>query len=163
MKKIAFLLLLISCAVATADWKTWLHGAPPAATPGPPDAKAATVIFASEVMADPQIADFMQAFAEAMRIHDGKNLKPQLSEKYSIEDLPEENNAVDFFMQAMVKIKAPEEIVITSVVREGEVRVVTTNFRSPEKEKTRIFKFDPTGKLLSADFFKLQRQGGHGI
>ncbi|PZR72810.1 MAG: hypothetical protein DLM73_12430 [Chthoniobacterales bacterium] len=160
MKKIALLLLLLSCTGVSADWKTFFHGTPPAPTPGPPDAKAANVSFAAAVTVDPQIMDFMQAFTEAMRIHDGKPLKPRLSEKYTIEDLPDDMNPVDFFMQAMVKLKAPEEIVINSIEHQGDVRVATMEFRAPERTKTRIFKFDPTGKLLSSDFFKLQRHGG---
>jgi hypothetical protein len=157
MKKLAFFLILLSCVGGRADWKNFLHGTQPAATPGPPDSKTASVSFATGVTADPQIMEFMQAFAEAMRIHDGKALKPRLSDKYSIEDMPDGMNAFDFFMQAMIMIKAPDEIVITAIERQGDVRAATTEFRAPDKTKTRIFKFDTAGKLLSADFFKLQR------
>src|SRR6266404_1623344 len=100
MKPIVLILILLSAIGARADLKTWLHGAPPAPAPGPPDAKAATVSFAANVAPDQQILDFMKAFAEAMRIHDGKSLKPLLSERYAIEELPEEQSSVDFFMQA---------------------------------------------------------------
>jgi hypothetical protein len=159
MKRLALILIVLSTIGARADLKTWLHGAPPAPTPGPPDAKAAKVSFAAGVTPDKQILDFMNAFAEAMRIHDGKSLKPLLSDRYAIEDLPEEHSAADFFMQAMVKLKAPEEIVITGVEREGETRIAKMEFRSAERgTKERRFKFDPNGKLLSADFFTLQRQ-----
>jgi len=156
MKKLVCILILLSCVGGRADWKSFFHGTPPAATPGPPDAKTASVSFAAGVSADPQIMEFMQAFAEAMRMHDGKALKPRLSVKYSIEDMPDEHNAVDFFMQAMIKVKAPDEIVITAIERQGDVRVATIEFRAPDKTKTRTFKFDSAGKLLSADFFKLQ-------
>lgn len=159
MKQLTLALILLSCASADADWKSFFHGSPPAATPGPPDPKSATVSFASGVTPDPQVLEFMQAFAEALRIHDGKALKPRLSDKYMIADLPEEHNAVDFFMQAMVIVKAPDEIVINSVTRDGDVRVATMEFRAPELTKTRVFKFDSAGKLLSANFFKLQRPG----
>src|SRR3954454_6655278 len=159
---VPLLLLFFSSVAAQADWKTFLHGKPAAAVAGPPDAKAASISFAPEVATDPQILEFMQAFAEAMRVHDGKSLKPRLSDKYSIADLPDGQDATDLFMQGMVKMKAPDEIVITSIAREGEVRVATTEFRSPEKVKTRTFKFDPAGKLLSADFFKLEIHG-HGF
>ena len=161
MKRFIVILVLLS-AVATAtraDLKTWLHGAPPAPSPGPPDAKAAAVSFASTATPDKQILEFMNAFAEAMRVHDGKTLKPFLSESYSIEGLPEEHNAADFFMQAMVKVKAPDEIVIISITPEGEARIAKTEFRSAERgPKERTFKFDAKGKLLSADFFTLKRQ-----
>ena len=161
MKRLIVIFVLLSAIVigARADLKTWLHGTPPAPSPGPPDAKAASVSFAPNVSPDKQILDFMNAFAEAMRVHDGKTLKPFLSESYSIEGLPEEHNATDFFMQAMVKIKAPDEIVVTSVTPEGEARVAKMEFRSAERgTKERTFKFDGKGKLLSADFFALKRQ-----
>lgn len=159
MKRFALILLLGSAAVAQADLKSWLHGAPPAPTPGPPDAKAAAVSFGPNVAPDKQILDFLNAFAEGLRVHDGKALKPLLSEAYSIDDLPEEHNPVDFFMQAMVKVKAPDEIVVTGIEREGAGRTAKMEFRSAEREtKERTFKFDANGKLLSADFFALRRQ-----
>ena len=161
MKRLIVILVLLSAVAigVRADLKTWLHGAPPAPSPGPPDAKAATVSFAPNLTPDKQILDFMNAFAEAMRVHDGKTLKPFLSESYSIEGLPEEHNAVDFFMQAMVKLKAPDDIVILSVTPEGEARIAKMEFRSAERgTKERRFKFDAKGKLLSADFFTLKRQ-----
>ena len=159
MKQRILILILLSTLSARADLKSWLHGTPPAPSPGPPDAKAATVSFAPNLAADKQILEFMNAFAEAMRVHDGKSLKPFLSESYSIEGLPEEHNAADFFMQAMVKIKAPDEIVITGVSPEGDTRIAKIEFRSAEKgTKERTFKFDAKGKLLSADFFTLKRQ-----
>jgi hypothetical protein len=160
MKRLFLILLLLSAIGARADLKSWLHGTPPAPTPGPPDAKAAAVSFAASVAPDKQILDFMNAFVEAMRIHDGKALKPLLSDRYAIDDLPDGHGSpADFFMQAMVKVKAPDEIVITGIEREGEARIVKTEFRSTERgTKERTFKFDANGKLLSADFFTLQRR-----
>ena len=159
MKRFALILLLLSAVVAQADLKTWLHGSPPAPSPGPPDAKAAAVSFAPNVTDDKQISAFLKAFAEAMRIHDGQTLKPMLAEAYAIEGLPEELNPVDFFMQAMVKVKAPDEIVVTGIEHEGEVRRAKMEFRSTERgTKERTFKFDANGKLLNADFFTLKRQ-----
>jgi hypothetical protein len=159
MKRFALLLLLFSAAVAEADLKTWLHGTPPAPSPGPPDAKAAAVSFAPNVVGDNQILEFLKTFAEALRVHDGKSLKPYLAEAYSIDGLPDEHNPVDFFIQAMVKKKAPDEIVVTAIAREGNERSVKMEFRSAERgTKERTFKFDANGKLLSADFFSLKRQ-----
>ena len=160
MKRLIVILVLLSALAigVRADLKTRLHGSPPASTPGPPDAKAAAVSFAPTVTPDKQVLDFMNAFAEAMRVHDGKTLKPLLSESYAIEGLPEEHNAVDFFMQAMVKVKAPDDMVIISVTAEGEARIAKVEFRSAERgTKERTFKFDAKGKLLSADFFTLKR------
>jgi hypothetical protein len=159
MKRFALLLLLLSAVAVQAYLKTWLHGAPPAPSPGPPDAKAATVSFATSVSADKQVLEFLKAFAEAMRVHDGKPLKPMLADGYTIEGLPEEHSPIDFFMQAMVKVKAPDEIVVTGIGREGETRIAKMEWRSTERgTKERSFKFDVNGKLLSADFFTLKRQ-----
>jgi hypothetical protein len=160
MKRLLLILLLLSAIGAHADLKSWLHGTPPAPTPGPPDAKAATISVATGVAPDKQILDFMNAFAEAMRIHDGKALKPLLSDRYAIDDLPDGHGSpTDFFMQAMVKAKAPDELVITGIEREGEARIAKVEFRSAERgTKERTFKFDANGRLLSADFFTLQRR-----
>jgi len=159
MKRFILALTLLCAITARADLKTWLHGTPPAPSPGPPDAKAAAVSFASNVSADKQILDFLNAFAEAMRVHDGKSLKPLLSDSYSVEGAPEESKAADFLMQALVKVKAPDEIVVTGITPEADMRIAKTEFRSAEKgTKERTFKFDAKGKLLSADFFTLKRQ-----
>jgi len=158
MKRLVLILLCLCAVGARADLKTWLHGPQQKPTPGPPDAKAAAVSFAPNVAADKEVLDFMQAFAEALRVHDGKTLKARLSERYAIDDLPDDSDPVDFFMQAMVKVKAPDEIVITAVEREGETRIAKVDFRVAEQEtKQRSFKFDSKGKLVSADFFALKR------
>src|SRR5947209_18478437 len=100
-------LFLLYSLSAQADWKEFFHGKQAAPTPGPPDAKAATVSFAPDVAPDPQVLEFMQAFAEAMRVHDGRSLKPRISENYTIENLPTGHDATDLLMQAMIKLKAP--------------------------------------------------------
>jgi hypothetical protein len=152
---------LFTGRVILADLKSFFHGTPPPAPKLPPDAKAATVSFAPGIPPDKQIMDFMVAFAEGARIHDGTSLKARLSDKYIIEDMPSEHAAMDFFMQAMARIKGPEEIVINSVEPEGDVRIAKMEFRSASRPiKLRTFKFDAAGKLLSADFFSLQRQHG---
>jgi hypothetical protein len=161
MKRLALILICLCAVGARADLKTWLHGPQEKPTPGPPDAKAAAVSFAPNIAADKTVLDFMEAFAEALRVHDGKSLKSRLSERYMIDDLPDENDPVDFFMQAMVKVKAPDEIVITAVERDGETRVAKMEFRAAGRETTqRTFRFDSSGKLISADFFALKRQHG---
>jgi hypothetical protein len=58
-----------------------------------------------------------------------------------------------------VKVKAPDEIVVTAIEREGDKHSAKMEFRSAERgTKERLFKFDANGKLLSADFFTLKRQ-----
>jgi len=161
MKKLLLLVLLLFPNVAAhADWKTMLHGAPAKATPGPPDATAASVSFAPGVSEDAPVKEFMLAFAEALRIHDGTALKPRISEKYNIPDFPEENGAVDFLMQAIVQKKAPNEMIVTEIEAEATGRVAKVEFRSADRPaQRRTFRFDANGKLLSTDFFTLQRHG----
>ncbi len=159
MKKILTLILIFfSMAGAQGGLKEWIHGTQPAATPGPPDAKVANVLFAADVAPDKPIMDFMLAFAEAMRVHDGTALKPRVSEKFTVEGAPEGSNATDFLMQAMVKAKSPNELIVTKVETNGDVRVATLEFRSADRPaRTKTFRFDAEGKLSGTDFFALQR------
>ena len=77
--------------------------------------------------------------------------------------MPEGENAQDFFMQAMAKIKAPNEMIVTSIEPAGDLREAKVEFRSQDRPpKTRTFRFDSAGKLVSADFFSLQRHGFFG-
>ena len=161
MKKIVSLLVIVfSLASAHAGLKEWIHGTPPPATPGPPDATAAAVTFAAGVNADKPVLDFMQALAEALRVHDGAALKPRLSPKFTIEDLPSDLNATDMLMQGITRGKGPKEIIINSVETEGDTRVAKAEFRSADRPpKVRTFRFDAEGKLLSSDLFQVQRHG----
>jgi hypothetical protein len=140
-----------------------LHGVPAPRPPGPPEAVAAKVSFAADVAPDPQVRDFLEAFAEAIRIHNGAGFKPRLSARYAIEGLPPEADASDFFLQAVAKSKGAKEIVVRSIESRGDLRVVTAEFRTAEgSSKNRTFQFDADGRLVSADFFSLQRQA-HGM
>jgi hypothetical protein len=138
--------------------KSFFHGAPP--PPLPPEGKAASVVYAPGGTPDKQVLDFMLAFAEALRSHDGAPMKSRLSDKYTVENMMGEGSASDFFMQAIGRIQGPEEIVITSVEKEDDVRVVKMDFHSKGRPiKQRTFKFDSAGKLLSADFFIIRVHG----
>jgi hypothetical protein len=161
MKKLLILALLVFSNIAAhGDWKTLLHGTPPKATPGPPDATAATVSFAPEVPVDKPLGEFLNAFAEALRVHDGTALKPRISDKYQVPEFPEEKNGVEFLMQAIVKAKAPNELIVTSIQPDGDGRVAKVEFRSADRPaKTKTFRFDAAGKLISSDMFTLQRHG----
>ena len=163
MKRILPLALVLLCAVsAQADWKSWLHGAPAQQKPLPPDDTAARVSFAQGVAPDEQILDFMRAFAEAVRAHNGTSLKPHVSDKYTIEGLPPEQSPMDFLMQAITIVPGPNELIVNSIEPDGDGRVAKVEFRSSSRPpKTRTFHLDSAGKLLASDFFSLQRSG-HG-
>ena len=145
------------------DFLKSLHGTPPARPPLKPEAKAAAVAFASDVKVDVQILDFLQALAEAIRAHDGKPMLPRLSAKYTIDDLPEGRDPIEFFLLAIGQVKGADEIVAVSIEREGDLRIARAEFRSADNPaKRRVFKFDAAGKLLWSDFFLLKRQHGDG-
>ncbi len=148
----------IPSARQVADLKSFFHGEPEQPPKAPPPKVTATVAFAPGVAADPQVESFLHALADAIKARDGHPLLPQLSAHYTVADLPEGHKATDFFLQAIERIPGPIEIVIQSVEKKGDVRVVRTEFRfANNTTKARTFKFDPDGKLLGSDFFSLKR------
>lgn len=148
----------ISQSIQLVDLKSFFHGSPQ--KPLPPEAKAATVSYAPGVAPDKEVFDFMLAFAEAVRQHDGASLKPRLSEHYTIEEMVNNSAPSDLFAQAIGQLKSPNELIITALEKEGEVRVARVDFQTGGRPaKHRTFKFDPAGKLLSADFFTLRVHG----
>lgn len=143
----------------TADLKSFFHGetVPPKA---PPPAVTATVVFAPGVAPDPQVAGFMKAFAAAVKARDGRLMLPRLADGYTVDDLPEDHKAADFFLQAVERTPGPAEIVIQSVELKGQVRIARMEFRFPNRVATKTFKFDAAGKLLRSDLFSLKRVHG---
>jgi hypothetical protein len=161
MKKILpAIFVLFSITLAQAGLKEWLHGTQPSATPGPPDATAAAVSFAPGIPEQKPIKDFMLAFAEALRVHDGTALKSRVSDKFTVDGAPDGSSPVDFLMQAIIKARSNSEIVITSIEPAGDASVATVEFRATDRPaKTKTFRFDSEGKLVGTDFFTLQRHG----
>lgn len=157
-KNLPLLFILFSIISAQAGLKEWIHGTPPPATPGVPEAKAAAVTFSTGVASDKPVLDFMQALAEAYRLHDGTALKPRLAAKFAMEEIPSDLDATDVLMRGIAQTKAPNEIVINSIESASDVRIAKVEFRSADRPpKTRTFRFDAEGKLLSCDLFKAQR------
>lgn len=148
----------LPAARQVADLKSFLHGEPAPPPKAPPPKVTATVTFAPGVVVDPQVEAFLRALAGAIKAREGRPLLPQLSDKYTVADLPEDHKATDFFLQAIERIPGPTGIIIQSVERKNEVRVVRTEFHyesSPTKMRT--FKFDAAGRLLASDLFSLRR------
>jgi len=146
-----------------ADLKTFFHGEQPPPAKAPPPKVLATVAYAPGVAADPQVADFMQAFAAALMARAGEPLLPRLSDQYAIADLPEGHQASDLFLQAISRLPGPKEIVIQSIEKTGEVRTARMEFRYANNTvKPRTLKFDVAGRLLSSDLFVLKFEQ-HGL
>ena len=82
-----------------------------------------------------------------------------LSDKYAIDDLPEDRKAADLFLQAIDTILSAREIIIKSVERKNDMRIAKVEFRyNADNIKLKTFRFDATGKLLWSDMFVLKRQ-----
>ena len=163
-------LLAVACPVAAwspsqtpnmlnVDLRSFFHGDPPAPPKAPPPKLLATVSSAADIVVDPQIESFIRAFAEAIKAREGKPLLARLSDKYAIDDLPEDRKAGDMFLQAIDTMPGASEIIIKSVERKNNVRIAKVEFRyNADNVKLKTFRFDATGKLLWSDLFVLKRQ-----
>lgn len=133
-----------------------MHGA--AQPTGP--AKLAEVSFAPGV-ADKNIESFFRGLAEALKTRDGKPLLPRLAAGYTIEGLPPEWEIRPSFVKAIGMVPGPDEMVITSIKREGDIKLVAAEFHFPTRVTTKTFKFDAEDKLLGTDFIAMRRVPAH--
>jgi len=144
-----------------ADLRSFFHGEPAAPPKAPPPKQLAVVRTAPGMAADPQIEGFFRALAGALKARDGKAMQPRLAERYAIDDLPDGFKPATYFAQAIDAIASPSDIVIGSIAREKNERVVSVDLQygaDPAKKKT--FRFDADGKLLWTDWFRVQVQRG---
>lgn len=141
------------------DLRSFFHGDPPPPPKAPPPKHLAIVSTAATVTTDIEIENFMRAFADAIKARDGKPMLARLSAKYTIDGLPDDKKAADFFMQAIVRIPGAIEIIIKSVERKDGIRTAKIEFRySLDSIKLKTFRFDADCKLVWSDLFALQRQ-----
>lgn len=147
----------------TADLKSIFHGEASAPRKAAPPPVTATVVTAEVVTPDKQVERFFQTFAAAIKARDGAPMRPLLSDKYTIADLPEDAKAADFFVMGVETTPGPEAITIQSIEAKGAVRTVKAEFRYTAKTVVKTFRFDAAGRLLASDLFKLKREvQGHG-
>ncbi len=130
-----------------------MHGG--ATKPAGP-AQLAEVSFASGLK-DKNVESFFRGLAEALKTHDGKPLLPRLAAGYTIEGLPPEWEIRESFVKAVGMLAGPDEIAVTGIRRDGDSKVVTTEFRFATRVAAKIFKFDAQDKLLSTDFIAMKR------
>ena len=98
--------------------------------------------------------------ADAIKAREGKSMLARLSDKYVIDDLPEDRKAGDLLLQAIDTIPGATDIIIKSVERKNDMRIAKVEFKYyADNIKLRIFRFDAAGKLLWSDLFVLMRQG----
>ena len=163
------LLVAVTATVMTAaprqvaDLKSFLHGEPAAQPKAPPPAVTATVTTSAGVTPDPQVEDFLRAFAAAIKARDGAPMRPLLAEKFTIADLPEGFKAADIFVMGIERTPGPEAITIQSVELKGAVHTAKVEIRYATKTVVKTLRFDSTGKLLASDLFKMTvQEHGHG-
>jgi hypothetical protein len=141
------------------DLRSFFHGEPPAPPKAPPPKHLAVVATAPGVASDPQIEGFLRAFAAALKARDGKAMLARLSDKYSIDGLPEGKKPSEFFEQAVERIAGPTEMIIKAVETSNNIRTAQVAVHyGPDLVKARVFRFDPQGRLLWSDLFRLQTQ-----
>ena len=142
---------------AAADWRSWLHGDPPAPPKAPPPKQLAEVTAATESARDAQVEGFLRALADAIKARDGKPMLARLSDKYAIDGLPDRSKAAEVFVQAVESIPGPTHFTVQSVERHaaGVTAKVELRYASaPPKPKT--FRFDTGGRLIASDLFSIK-------
>jgi hypothetical protein len=157
MKPPRLLALLLLAAVAGPSVHAFHHEPPPKAKPSE---KPAAVSFAPEAKADAAIEKFFRALALGLHQRDGQPVVALLAPDYTIEGLPANaaQSPAEIFGQAIERINAPEEFVITAVRPAADGPTVKAELQFPNRVVTRTFKFDPTGRLQRSDFFKINAQ-----
>ena len=145
--------------VLAVDWKSWLHGEPPVPAKAPPPKTVARV----SVMADPgdpRIEAFLRALAQGIKDRDARAVRPLLSRRYRIDDLPDGADPAAVFEQAVGQMPGPVEIVLTSIEAREDVRIAHVEFRYAERPSTqRLLRFDADGRLVASDLFTVRRHG----
>jgi len=150
----ALALLLVTAHVHAVDWGRLIHGAPPKA---PPPKQLATVTTAPEVKPDANVDAFLRAFAAAIKARDAEAVLPRLSERYSIDGIPDGSRAPDVFAQAVEQVPGPSELVVQAIERRGAETNAIVEVRYPTAPpKTRTLRFDAAGRLLWSDLFAIQ-------
>jgi hypothetical protein len=142
---------------ATADWRSWLHGDPPAPPKAPPPKQVAEVTAATESARDAQVEAFLRALADAIKARDGKPMLGRLSDKYAIDGLPDRSKAAEVFVQAVESIPGPTQFAVQSIERHAtgvNARVEVRYASAPPKPKT--FRFDTAGRLIASDLFSIK-------
>jgi hypothetical protein len=158
---LALVALALGAAPVMADWKSWLHGAPPPAVKSAPPKQLAAVSSAAGAASDPQVESFMRLFAAAIMARDGAAIAPRLSERYAIEEMPDDAKAADLMAQAIEQMAGPTQIVVLSVEKDGESRVAKVEMRYDRgKSGVNTFRFDARGNLLASDLFRLRVERG---
>lgn len=141
-----------------ADLKSFFHGEQ-AAPPKAPRPKATAIVStAAGVPVDPQIVDFLRAFAVAIQAREGKQMLPRLAEGLDLGNLPHGLNAADLFVLGIDRMAGPTSLVIVAVEKKDTTRVAKVELHYPNQTKAKTLNFAADGKLLSTDLFAVKTQ-----
>ncbi len=152
---------LASPMPVSADLRSFFHGEPAAPPKAAPPKQLAAVSTAPGVTADAQIESFLRALADALKAREGEPMLARLSDRFSIDDLPDGIKPGKLFVQAVASTPSPTDIVVRSVEKQGNVRNARVELRfGPDKVKQKTFRFDADGKLLWTDWFQIKVQRG---
>ena len=160
MKSTLILLSVVLAGLApspsAADLKSFFHGDafPPKA---PPPAAVATVATAPGATSDPQVEDFLRAFAAAVMARDAAPLQSRLAEKFSMPGLPEGHTAPEIFTLGVETMPGPTALVVRSVETKGSVRTARVELHLPNRITLKVLQFDPAGRLVASDLFAARR------
>lgn len=153
----ALVALIASAPVARADWKSFLHGEPPAPPKAAPPSSLARVTTIAALAPDPQVESFLRALAEGIKARDGHALLTRLSDAYAIDGLPDGARAPAVFAQAVEQIAGPTDMIVVAIEQDRAVRKARVEVRyAAEPPKTKTFAFDAAGKLLWTDLFAIR-------
>src|SRR5947209_3877485 len=124
-----------SPGVWRVDWRSWLHGDPPVQPKAAPPKTIARVSVAADP-SDPRIEAFLRALAQAIKDRDARAVRPLLSRRYAIYDLPDGADPASVFDQAVGQMPGPVEIVLTSIEAREGIRIAHVEFRYAERPPT---------------------------
>ena len=151
------IVLVAPCANADiGDWIARLHGVAPQTPKAPPPAGLARVSTAPGLAPDPQVESFLRTLAAAVLARNGSLLVPRLATSYAVEGLPPGAKAPDVMVQALERMRGPEQIVVESVQAAAGLRTVKARFlfAAPD-ESLKTLILDAAGNLVASDLFRL--------
>jgi len=121
------------------------------------------VLFAEGIQTDLDVLAFMTAFAETLRIHDGKPFLPYLAENFTIQGFPGADMPGAFVM-AISMIRDPEEIIITAIDPQPDLTLkIKTGFKYSKRTAAREFTLSPDHKLISTSLMTLKVAPGQPV
>lgn len=131
----------------------------PVEKPKPSDRPAAVSV-SPDAKSDAGVVKFLRTLAQALHDRKPAPVVALLAPEFTIEGLPPQarQTLAEVFAQAVERVPAPEEIVITSVRTANGVTTAKAELAYASRVAVRTFRFDAQGRLLGSDFFRINAQ-----